>query len=172
MEMESIYVELPDQAWHKRLALEYALVQENEPNFDAVDGDLTHYEGVILGTGLYQDGYFRVEIILPRSYPYHPPEVIWHTRIWHPNFSDEVPARACESVLKDHWSPSLRVVAVIESLRSLLNNPNADDPLNAVAAFEMKTRPDIFEARAREYVLNYATPEQAYGHARRRRSLI
>ncbi len=166
--MEAEYAELPETLWYKRLALEYALMQENEPTFNPVEGDLTHYEGVIVGSDLYEGGYFRVEIILPRSYPYFPPEVLWHTRIWHPNFSDTVPARVCESTFKEHWSPSLRLVAVIESLRNLLNNPNPDDPLNPVAAFEYKNRPDLFIARVRQFIDEYASPEQAFRHGRRK----
>ncbi len=166
------YAELPEAMWYKRLSIEYSLVQEHEPNFSPVDGDLTHYEGVIIGSGLYESGYFRVEIFIPRSFPFHPPDVVWHTRIWHPNFSDEVPARVCESIIKDHWSPSLHVITVIEALRSLLNDPNPDDPLNAVAAMELKMRPDIFEARVREYIARFATPEQAFYDGRRRWRLV
>jgi len=165
---ENLYVELPESAWHKRLALEYSLIQEHEPTFYPVENDLTHYEGVIVGTDLYAGGYFKVEIILPRSYPFYPPDVIWHTRVWHPNFSDSVPARVCDSVFKEHWSPSLRLVAIIESLRNLLNNPNPEDPLNPIAAFEYKNRPDIFVARVRQFVEEYASPDQVFKQVRRK----
>lgn len=153
--------ELPELLWHKRLALEYKLVHEHEPLFDIVAGDLTHYKGVLVGSGIYEGGYFKVEILIPRSFPYVPPDVIWWTRIWHPNFTDEVPARICESILKEDWSPSLHVITVIETLRNLLNNPNPDDPLNTIAAMEMKFRPDIFAARVRQYIEMFARPEQA-----------
>jgi len=162
MEGGGIYVELPEKAWERRLGLEYQLMQEHEPNFDIVDGDLTHYKGVIIGTGYYEGGFYKVEIYLPRSFPYDPPEVIWHTRIWHPNFSDESPARICDEIFKDKWSPSVHVFTVVEALRSLLNEPNPEDPLNAIAAAEMKYRPDIFLSRVREYIRKYATPEQAF----------
>ncbi|MEM0383480.1 MAG: ubiquitin-conjugating enzyme E2 [Candidatus Caldarchaeum sp.] len=166
--MENVYAELPESAWHRRLALEYSLIQENEPTFSPVENDLTHYEGVIIGTNMYEGGYFKVEILIPRSYPYFPPDILWHTRIWHPNFSDTVPARVCESVFKDHWSPSLRIVAVIEALRNLLNNPNPEDPLNPVAAFEYKHRPDLFMARVRQFLEVYASPEEAFKLSRRK----
>ena len=157
-----VYVEFPQKKWEERLAIEYSLMQENEPTFDIVDDKLYHYMGVIIGSGLYEDGYFKVEIILPRSFPYDPPEVIWHTRIWHPNFSDEVPAKVCDQIFKDKWSPSLHVITVIGALRSLLNEPNPDDPLNMQAAIEMKNNPEIFKARVREYIVKYARPEQAF----------
>ncbi|MEM2114404.1 MAG: ubiquitin-conjugating enzyme E2, partial [Candidatus Caldarchaeum sp.] len=71
-----------------------------------------------------------------------------------------------ESIFKDHWSPSLRIVAVIESLRNLLTNPNPEDPLNPVAAFEYQNSPNLFYARVRQFVETYATPEQAFGKKR------
>jgi ubiquitin-protein ligase len=49
-----------------------------------------------------------------------------------------------------------------------LNNPNPDDPLNPVAAFEYKNRPDLFTARVRQFIEEYASPEQAFRHGRRK----
>jgi ubiquitin-protein ligase len=154
--------QLPEALWSRRLALEYKLMRENEPTFDIVNNQLTHYRGVIIGEGLYEGGFFKVEIIVPRTFPYTPPDVIWWTRIWHPNFTDEVPARICESIFKNDWSPSLHLFSVVEALRNLLNNPNPDDPLNTFAAAEMKYRPDIFEARVRAYIELYARAEYAF----------
>lgn len=154
--------ELPEVMWEKRLALEYRQLREHEPLFDLVENDLTHYMGVIAGSSLYDDGYFKVEIFLPRSFPFIPPNIIWHTRIWHPNFSDDLPARICESIFKEDWSPSVHVYAIIEALRSLVTDPNPDDPLNGMAAMEMKYRPDMFRAHVLQYVECYATPEQAF----------
>lgn len=158
--------ELPETMWEKRLALEYRLLREHEPLFDIVDNDLTHFVGVVAGSGLYQDGYFRVEVTIPRAFPYTPPEIAWHTRIWHPNFSDDVPARICESLLKEDWQPRVHIFTILETLRSLLSDPNPDDPLNGVAAVEMKHRPDLFESHARYYITLYATPEQAFHDVR------
>ncbi|MEM2083622.1 MAG: ubiquitin-conjugating enzyme family protein [Nitrososphaerota archaeon] len=154
--------ELPELMWEKRLALEYKLMRENEPLFDIVDNDLTHYMGVIVGSGIYENGYFRVEIFVPRSFPFTPPEIIWHTRIWHPNFSDDQPARICESLLKADWSPSIHLFSIIETLRNLLNEPNPDDPLNSIAAMELKYNPDIFKAHVKQYILAFAKEEQAF----------
>ncbi|MCL7385292.1 MAG: ubiquitin-conjugating enzyme E2 [Thaumarchaeota archaeon] len=157
------YSELPEPLWNKRLAVEYRLMQERDPPlFDIVDGDLTHYTGVIVGSGYYEGGYFKVEIKIPRAYPYVPPNVIWHTRVWHPNFTDEVPARICESIFKDDWRPGLYLVNIVEALQNLLANPNPDDPLNSIAAYEMKYRPDVFFNRVRYYIQLYATPEKVF----------
>lgn len=160
METEEVGM-LPEARWEKRLAQEYQLIRNYEPTFDAVEGDLTHYKGTIIGSGIYDGGIFVVELFLHRAFPYVPPQVIWHTRIWHPNFTDEVPARICESILNKDWYPNMHVVSVIEALKNLLANPNPDDPLNTYAAHELKTRPDWFVARVRQYIRAYATPENA-----------
>ncbi len=151
---------LPEQLWFKRLALEYQLIRNYEPTFDAVEGDLTHYRGVIVGTGYYEGGFFLVELFLDRTFPYTPPKVVWHTRIWHPNFTDEAPARICESILTKDWEPNTNVIAVIEALKNLLSNPNPDDPLNAWAAYEMKSSFNTFLARVRQYIELHASPEK------------
>ncbi len=152
---------LPESRWVRRLAQEYQLIRNYEPNFDAVGGDLTHYKGIIIGSGVYDGGVFVVEIILPRSFPFVPPEVVWHTRIWHPNFTDEEPARICESILNKDWYPNMHIVSVIEALKNLLANPNPDDPLNVWAAQELKLYPERFVARVREYIRLYATQERS-----------
>ncbi|MDW8043761.1 MAG: ubiquitin-conjugating enzyme family protein [Nitrososphaerota archaeon] len=151
---------LPEHLWYRRLAQEYQLVRNYEPTFDTVRGDLTHYRGVIVGTGLYEGGMFLVEVFLDRTFPYTPPKVLWLTRIWHPNFTDEVPARICESILTKDWYPNIHLVAVIEALKNLLSNPNPDDPLNAWAAYEMKNSFHTFVARVRQYIELYAAPEK------------
>lgn len=152
---------LPEPRWAKRLAQEYQLMKNYEPTFDAKDGDLTHYKGTIIGTGIFEGGVFVVEILLLREFPFVPPQVVWHTRIWHPNFTDEAPARVCESIFNRDWFPNMHVVSVIEALKNLLANPNPDDPLNVWAAYEMKYYPERFVARVREYIRLYATPEKA-----------
>jgi ubiquitin-protein ligase len=40
--------------------------------------------------------------------------------------------RICLDILKDKWSPALRLTAVCLSLQSLLASPNPDDPLDNV----------------------------------------
>ena len=157
--MEAEISPLSEVMWERRLAQEYQLIRNYEPTFDTVHDDLTHYLGVIYGTGIYDGGRFVVEIFLHRTFPFTPPEVVWHTRIWHPNFTDEVPARICESALSKDWKPNMHVVSVIESLKNLLASPNPDDPLNTIAAFEMKNYPDRFVARVRHYINLYASKD-------------
>lgn len=154
---------LPESLWARRLAKEYALIRNYEPTFFPVNNDLTHYKGTIIGSGYYEGGVYVVEIFLDRTFPFTPPRVVWHTRIWHPNFTDGdgEPPRVCESILNKDWYPNMHVVAIIEALKNLLANPNPNDPLNVHAAYEMKYYPDRFIARVRYYTRVFATMENA-----------
>ena len=155
--------QLPPDKWEERLALEYSLVLRHEPTFGVVEGDIQKYRGVIIGTGSYEGGFFRVEVLVARNYPYTPPKVRWLTKIWHPNITDNVPASVCESVLSRDWTPALNIFSIIESLRALLAYPNPEDPLNGKAAEQLKRRPNEFMEKVREFVRRYAGPEQAFG---------
>lgn len=154
--------ELPYDEWIERLALEYNLMQQHEPTFDIVNGDIKRHQGVIIGSDLYDEGFFRVEISVDRNFPFTPPKVQWLTKIWHPNITENVPASVCESVLSRDWSPALHIFSVVETLRALLGYPNPRDPLNRIAGDQMISKPFEFEKTAREYLMRYATAEQAF----------
>ncbi|MBS7250735.1 MAG: ubiquitin-conjugating enzyme E2 [Candidatus Freyarchaeota archaeon] len=135
-------------------------MRREEPTFHSVDGKLTHWRGIIYGSAgsPYEGGMFKVEIKITRRFPFEPPEVLWHTRIWHPNiaFGDRPPFSVCIAILGREWKPQTNIVGVIEALRTLLNNPNPDNPLNSQAAYQQRREPQKFREIAREYVLNYA----------------
>lgn len=154
--------QLTDEQYYERLALEYALMRNEEPTFDTEDNDLRKYRGVILGSGIYEGGFYRVSVEIPRNFPFYPPIVVWLTKVWHPNISFESPGRVCESIFNRDWTPSLHVFSVIEHIRALLSYPNPDDPLNHLAAKEMKDKPEQFVKTAKKYVSDCATPENAF----------
>jgi ubiquitin-protein ligase len=153
---------LPAEQFFERLAVEFSMMMNEEPNFHCPNDDLTRYRGVILGTGPYEGGFFKVEIVIPREFPYNPPKILWHTRVWHPNISSDNQARVCDSILNRDWTPSLHVFTIIETLRVLLAYPNPDDPLNQEAARQLKTEPIKFQNTVQRYLQEYATPEQAF----------
>jgi ubiquitin-protein ligase len=129
-------------------------MEEEEPSFHPVDGDLRRWTGFIIGTGIYESGVFEIEIILPRKFPYDPPKVVWNTNIWHPNIFQK---NVCVNILGKDWLPSMSITGVIETLRNLLNYPNPNSPLNTQAAREMAKNVGEFTKTAKEYVKKYAT---------------
>lgn len=76
---------------------------------------------------------FKLEIKVPQSYPFDPPQIYFKTRIYHPNIDEA--GRICADILKkgEHggWRPSLNLSTTLISLRSLMAHPNPDDPLDA-----------------------------------------
>lgn len=135
-------------------------MRKEEPTFHSVDGKLTHWRGIIYGPvgSPYEGGMFKIEIKIGRSFPFEPPEVFWHTRIWHPNiaFGDRSPFSICIAILGREWRPQTNIVGIIESLRTLLTNPNPDNPLNSEAAYQIRRDPAKFLEKAKELVSNHA----------------
>ena len=113
--------------------------------------------GFIIGTNMYEGGVFIFDLIVPREYPFKPPEVRTKTKIWHPNFFND---RVCVGILGKDWAPANNLVDVVESLRFLLSNPNPDDPLHSSAAKMMKEDLGGFENKAKEWVDEFASWSQ------------
>jgi len=90
-------------------------------NLKGVDG--TPYEGLT----------FKLDITFPPQYPFEAPSIVFLTPMFHPNV-DAGSGGICLDILKDKWSASLSISAVLQSLRSLLGDPNNQSPLNVKAA--------------------------------------
>jgi ubiquitin-protein ligase len=147
-------MELSEDDYWARLAIEASDMKKEEPNFKPVNGDTRIWKGFIIGTGTYSGGVFQFELRLTRSYPFKPPKCKAITKIWHPNIFKD---RVCIGILGKDWTPASNLVDIVEALRFLLSNPNPDDPLNTTAAKECKTDPDEFERKAKLYVEKFAT---------------
>lgn len=139
------------------MAVEADEMKREQPSFEPVNGDITHWKGFIIGTSMYEGGVFQFEVKIPREYPFKPPVVTSKTKIWHPNFFNE---RICIGILGKDWAPANNIVDVIESLRFLLSNPNPDDPLHTSAANMMKQDPKQFEVRVKEWIESHAGWDQ------------
>ncbi len=60
-------------------------------------------------------------------------QVLFKTKIYHPNIKQDT-GEICTQAIENNWVPTLNAKFVIESVITLLKNPNADNPLEAEIA--------------------------------------
>ncbi len=121
-----------------------------------VGDDLFHWNATITGpdNSPYEGGIFFLDIHFPQDYPFKPPKNRFTTKIYHCNVNDK--GGHCLDIDKDNWSPALTIQKVLLSLRSLLSDPNPDDPLNIECARLYKTNRAKHDRIAKEWTVKYA----------------
>ena len=135
---------LSDEDFYARLAYEAKILEEEEPSFKPIGGDLTMWEGFILGTGMYEGGVFKIQITVTRKFPYESPRVKWLTPIWHPNIYKK---RVCVGAMGKDWTPTMSIAGLIEALRNLLNFPNPNSPLKVIQHIHELYGRDMYHLR-------------------------
>jgi len=132
-------------------------VSKNNIKLELVEGNYTRLRGQILGPPdtPYEDGKFKLDIVIPETYPFNPPKVKFVTKIWHPNISS-VTGAICLDILKDQWAAAMTLRTVLLSIQALLASPEPDDPQDAVVAQQYKEQPDAFLRTAKHWTAHYA----------------
>uniref|UniRef100_A0A914PWS9 UBC core domain-containing protein n=1 Tax=Panagrolaimus davidi TaxID=227884 RepID=A0A914PWS9_9BILA len=103
---------------------------------------------------VYEGGTFFVDIIIPKSYPFEPPQLIFRTRIYHPNINSN--GAICLSTIFNEWKPEMTLLNVFEALISLLYIYDLEEPLIPSIAKLFKEDPKEFERIARLWTQRYS----------------
>ena len=109
------------------------------------DGDdIMQWTCIIFGPDdtIWEGGIFQLKMVFSEEYPIKPPTVVFITKMFHPNIY--VNGNICLDILKENWSPTYDVIAILSSIQLLLNEPNPQSPANGEAA-------DLFVRNKREY---------------------
>jgi ubiquitin-protein ligase len=80
----------------------------------------------------YEGSAYAVQVTVGRGYPHAPPTVMFLNRCWHPNIG--VNGHVCVDILKSQWAASLTILKLLQSVQSLLDDPDPTSPLNGAAA--------------------------------------
>ncbi|CAN0910221.1 Ubiquitin-conjugating enzyme E2 22 [Linum grandiflorum] len=120
----------------KQLARELKSLDESPPEGIKVgvkDDDLSVIYAEIEGPGgtPYENGVFRMKLLLPHDFPQSPPQGFFLTKIFHPNISSD--GKICVNTLKKDWNPSLGLRHVLV-VRCLLIEPFPESALNEQAS--------------------------------------
>ena len=77
-------------------------------------------------------------------------QVLFKTKIFHPNVKQDT-GEICAQAIENNWVPTQNAKFVIESLITLLKNPNAEHPLEAEIAELMLKDYKTFSLKAKEF---------------------
>lgn len=95
----------------------------------------------------YEGGIFLLELVYPTDYPFKPPKISFVTRFSHLNINSS--GAIGVDILRNRWSPLL-------TTRSLLTDPNVDDPFVPEIAQVYKADRARYDETAKEWTVKYA----------------
>ena len=90
------------------------------------------WTAIIQGEGIYKELDYKLNITIPKNYPFQPPLVKFVNYCYHPNVNQT--GNICLDILSDKWSPAYSLQSMLLSIQSLLGDPNCSSPLNGEAS--------------------------------------
>ncbi|XP_074561981.1 ubiquitin-conjugating enzyme E2 22-like [Curcuma longa] len=116
----------------------------NDDDFSTICADIEGPAGTP-----YENGVFRMKLLLSHDFPHSPPKGYFLTKIFHPNISAN--GEICVNTLKKDWNPSLGLRHVLIVVRCLLIEPFPESALNEQAGKMLLENYDEYARHARLY---------------------
>lgn len=98
----------------------------------------------------FEDGKFALRISFDEKYPIKAPSVKFLTEMFHPNIYKD--GKICVDILQSEWSPSQNVETVLQSIRSLLLDPNPNSPANRDAANLYTRNKELYYSKVKDII--------------------
>ncbi|KAL8172217.1 hypothetical protein V2J09_024021 [Rumex salicifolius] len=124
----------------------------NNDDFSTIFADIEGPSGTP-----YENGIFRMKLILSHDFPHSPPKGYFSTKIFHPNVATN--GEICVNTLKKDWSPSLGLRHVLLVVRCLLIEPFPESALNEQAGKLLLENYEEYARHARLYTGIHAKPK-------------
>lgn len=116
----------------------------NDDDFSTIFADIKGPAGTP-----YENGIFRMKLLLSNDFPQSPPKGYFVTKIFHPNIATN--GEICVNTLKKDWNPSLGLRHVFSVIRCLLIEPFPESALNEQAGKMLLEDYDEYARHARLY---------------------
>ncbi|XP_030501738.2 ubiquitin-conjugating enzyme E2 22 [Cannabis sativa] len=127
----------------------------NDDDFSTIFADIEGPAGTP-----YENGVFRMKLVLSRDFPHSPPKGYFLTKIFHPNIANN--GEICVNTLKKDWNPSLGLRHVLIVVRCLLIEPFPESALNEQAGKMLLENYDEYDRLARLYTGIHAKPKPKF----------
>ncbi|KAL8162951.1 hypothetical protein V2J09_014440, partial [Rumex salicifolius] len=124
----------------------------NNDDFSTIYADIEGPSGTP-----YENGVFRMKLILSHDFPHLPPKGYFMTKIFHPNIATN--GEICVNTLKKDWNPSLGLRHVLLVVRCLLIEPFPESALNEQAGKMLLENYEEYSRHARLYTGIHAKPK-------------
>uniref|UniRef100_A0A915ARA9 E2 ubiquitin-conjugating enzyme n=1 Tax=Parascaris univalens TaxID=6257 RepID=A0A915ARA9_PARUN len=144
----------------KRIRKEQIHLKRSKPSFiDAINVDEKNQRiwNILLlpPRSPYKNGVFQLSITFPIEYPFKPPQFSFITPIYHPNIDEK--GMICLTILQyDNWKTATTIEEAIQSLISLLNDPQPERPMRPEIADQIYKDKAAFLRIAEEHTRKYA----------------
>ncbi|RWV89268.1 hypothetical protein GW17_00048585 [Ensete ventricosum] len=128
----------------------------NDDDFSIIFADIEGPAGTP-----YENGVFRMKLLLSHDFPQSPPKGYFLTKIFHPNIA--MNGEICVNTLKKDWNPSLGLRHVLLVVRCLLIEPFPESALNEQAGKMLLENYEEYARHARLYTGIHALKPKSKG---------
>jgi len=105
----------------------------------------------------YEGGIFEVFIQFPKDYPFERPNLVFQTKIYHPNINSN---GTISLNLLDEWKPNYTISNVLSWIKAILDNPDFDNNIVPYIGYQGCHNKLEFKKIAQEWTLKYAIPSK------------